>query len=161
MSIFYRQKSLKYYLLKKSWMRQRSWLELVKDYDCSINYHLGKVNVVLDALNRKSSGYMLAWLRHKITFFMSLSEWVFKWQFISREIYWLTLIEKIKESQHNDSQFLNIIKEVKEIAKPDFKVDEQGTLRLSKWVCAPYNEELKRESFHSTAYTMHPGSTKM
>lgn len=32
-------------------MRQRRWLELVKDYDCVINYHLGKVKVVTDALS--------------------------------------------------------------------------------------------------------------
>ena len=36
-------------------MRQRSWLELIKDYDCEINYHHGKVNVVIDALSRKST----------------------------------------------------------------------------------------------------------
>ncbi|GKA58662.1 putative reverse transcriptase domain-containing protein, partial [Tanacetum coccineum] len=34
-------------------MRQRSWLELLTDYDCEIRYHLGKANVVADALSRK------------------------------------------------------------------------------------------------------------
>ena len=34
-------------------MRQRRWLELFKDYDCIIDYHLGKENVVADALSRK------------------------------------------------------------------------------------------------------------
>ncbi|KAA0056194.1 ty3-gypsy retrotransposon protein [Cucumis melo var. makuwa] len=33
-------------------MRQRRWLELVKDYDCEILYHPGKANVVADALSR-------------------------------------------------------------------------------------------------------------
>ena len=37
-------------------MRQRRWLELLKDYDCIILYHLGKANVVVDALSRKSIG---------------------------------------------------------------------------------------------------------
>jgi hypothetical protein len=47
-------KSLKYFFtLKKLNMRQRMWLELIKDYDCEINYHLGKANVVADALRRK------------------------------------------------------------------------------------------------------------
>nr|GEY44033.1 retrotransposon protein, putative, Ty3-gypsy subclass [Tanacetum cinerariifolium] len=32
-------------------MRQRRWLELLSDYDCEIRYHLGKVNVVADALS--------------------------------------------------------------------------------------------------------------
>nr|GFD26236.1 hypothetical protein [Tanacetum cinerariifolium] len=35
-------------------MRQRRWLELLKDYDTNIQYHPGKANVVADALNRKS-----------------------------------------------------------------------------------------------------------
>ena len=34
------------------------WIELLKDYDCSILYHLGKANVVANALSRKSYGSM-------------------------------------------------------------------------------------------------------
>nr|GFC20455.1 reverse transcriptase domain-containing protein [Tanacetum cinerariifolium] len=34
-------------------MRQRHWLELLSDHDCDIRYHLGKANVVADALSRK------------------------------------------------------------------------------------------------------------
>ncbi|KAL2474279.1 RNA-directed DNA polymerase [Abeliophyllum distichum] len=33
-------------------MRQRRWLELVKDYDCETHYHPRKVNVVDDALSK-------------------------------------------------------------------------------------------------------------
>ena len=36
-------------------MRQRRWLEILKDYDAEIFYHPGKANVVADALSRKSS----------------------------------------------------------------------------------------------------------
>ena len=35
---------------------------MVKDYDCSINYHLGKANVVADALSRKPSSFSAALL---------------------------------------------------------------------------------------------------
>ena len=35
-------------------LRQRRWLELFKDYDCIIDYHLGKANVVADAISRKA-----------------------------------------------------------------------------------------------------------
>ncbi|XP_070049828.1 uncharacterized protein [Nicotiana tomentosiformis] len=34
-------------------LRQRRWLELLKDYDITILYHTGKANVVADALSRK------------------------------------------------------------------------------------------------------------
>ncbi|KAI3692763.1 hypothetical protein L6452_32585 [Arctium lappa] len=37
-------------------MRQRRWLELLKDYDCDLLYHPGKANVVADALSQKSHG---------------------------------------------------------------------------------------------------------
>ncbi|WMV07561.1 hypothetical protein MTR67_000946, partial [Solanum verrucosum] len=35
-------------------LRQRRWMELLKDYDVTIQYHLGKANVVADALSRKT-----------------------------------------------------------------------------------------------------------
>ena len=54
--IYTDHQSLKYIFTQKELnMRQRRWLELVKDYDCQILYHPGKANKVADALSRKSS----------------------------------------------------------------------------------------------------------
>ena len=50
--IYTNHKSLKYLLMQKELnLRQRRWLELFKDYDCIIDYHPGKANVVADALS--------------------------------------------------------------------------------------------------------------
>ena len=55
--IFTNHKSLKYIFEQKDLnLRQRRWMELVKDYDCTIQYHPGKANVVADVLSRKSLG---------------------------------------------------------------------------------------------------------
>jgi hypothetical protein len=52
--IYSGHKSLKYIFSQTDLnLRQRSWLELIKDYDVRINDHLGKANVVVDALSRK------------------------------------------------------------------------------------------------------------
>jgi len=49
-------KSLKYLFSQKELnMRQHRWIELFKDYDCDILYHLGKANVVADALSRRGA----------------------------------------------------------------------------------------------------------
>jgi hypothetical protein len=53
--IYTDHKSLKYIFTQADLnMRQRRWLELIKDYDLEVHYHPGKANVVADALSRKA-----------------------------------------------------------------------------------------------------------
>ena len=50
--IFTDHKSLKYIFTQSELnMRQRRWLELIKDYNLEVHYHLGKANVVANALS--------------------------------------------------------------------------------------------------------------
>ena len=54
--IYSDHKSLKYIFTQSELnLRQRRWLELIKDYDLEVHYHPGKANVVADALSRKVS----------------------------------------------------------------------------------------------------------
>jgi hypothetical protein len=53
-NIFTDHKSIKYIFTQLELnMRQRRWLELIKDCDLEVHYHPGKANVVADALSRK------------------------------------------------------------------------------------------------------------
>ena len=83
-------KSLKYLMSQKDLnLRQRRWLELLKDYELVIDYHSGKANVVADALSRKllfalrvmntqlkvsDDGSILAELRARPMFLQEISE---------------------------------------------------------------------------------------
>ena len=53
--IYTDHKILKYFPSQRELnLRQCRWMELIKDYDCVIDYHPGKANVVADAMSRKS-----------------------------------------------------------------------------------------------------------
>ncbi|GJR28461.1 putative reverse transcriptase domain-containing protein [Tanacetum coccineum] len=58
--VFIDHKSLQHILDQKELnMRQRRWLEPLSDYDYELRYHLGKANMVADALSRKSRPKLL------------------------------------------------------------------------------------------------------
>ena len=53
--IYTDHKSLKYLPSQRELnLIQRRWMKLIKYYDCVIDYHQGKANVVADALSRKT-----------------------------------------------------------------------------------------------------------
>ncbi|WVZ52349.1 hypothetical protein U9M48_003420 [Paspalum notatum var. saurae] len=137
--IFTDHKSLKYiFTQNKLNMRQRRWLELIKDYDMEIHYHPGKANVVADALSRKSYANM------------QRSEPI--------------LEQEIREHEKDDEK-LQEIRELLKIGKaPHFKEEEQGTLWYKNRICVPNVDRIRMlilSEAHDTAYSIHPGSTKM
>ena len=54
LEVFFDHKSLKYIFTQRDLnARQIRWMETLEDFDFSLQYHLGKANVVTDALSRK------------------------------------------------------------------------------------------------------------
>jgi hypothetical protein len=74
-NIYTDHKSLKYIFTQADLnMRQRRWLELIKDYDFEVHYHPGKANVVADALSRKIHCYCLSTELYRDTLCSELSK---------------------------------------------------------------------------------------
>ena len=82
---------------------------MIKDYNCSINYHPGKANVVVDALSRKSSSFSAALLTTQKAIIKDLERMGIEMASLTIQP---TLIEKIKSSQVDDEQIVKILEEV-------------------------------------------------
>nr|GFA80750.1 reverse transcriptase [Tanacetum cinerariifolium] len=102
-------KSLKYIFTQRELnMRQRRWLELLKAYDTNIQYHLGKANVVANALSRKSS--MIAGIKVEEEIIRDLERLDIELYVRGQHGYWASLrvepdlISRIKEAQKEDSE---------------------------------------------------------
>jgi hypothetical protein len=142
-------------------------LELIKDYDLAINYHLGKDNVVADALSRRSHVNMLA-TRELLPEFCKEFEklnlgWVLNTEVITMEVD-STLEQDIRKGQLEDAKIQEIKEQIKEEKSPGFSVDEPGTLWYKKRLCVPEVKEIRELILHEaydSAYSIHPGSTKM
>uniref|UniRef100_A0A7N2LFY1 RNA-directed DNA polymerase n=1 Tax=Quercus lobata TaxID=97700 RepID=A0A7N2LFY1_QUELO len=169
--IFIDHKSLKYFFTQKELnMRQRRWLELVKDYDCSINYHPGEANVVADTFSRKPSSFSVALLTTQKEIIQDLERIEIEVVMNHSEAYLAslsvqpTLVERIKLSQADDPHLKKIMDEVCSGKKSEFSIFEDGALRFRSRLCVPNDPLIKKEILeeaHYSPYTIHPGSTKM
>ncbi|KAI3720372.1 hypothetical protein L6452_21288 [Arctium lappa] len=145
-TLFTDHKSLKYIFDQKELnMRQRRWLEILKDYDCELLYHPGKANVVADALSRKSYGG-----ESKVTFA--------KIEVIS------SLVEDIKRSRVEALREENLKAEVMVNQKDLLSEDGRGLKLFQGRIWVPKiggNRELLLTEAHKSKYSIHPGYTKM
>ncbi|XP_075486462.1 uncharacterized protein LOC142526075 [Primulina tabacum] len=105
--IFTYHQSLKYLFTQKELnMRQRRWIELLKDYDLTISYHPDKTNKVADVLSRKNMGKVI------LASFSAQP----------------CLQETIKLRQNQDPILTKLKEQVKEKKSQDLHIDEKGVL---------------------------------
>ncbi|GJS19600.1 retrotransposon protein, putative, ty3-gypsy subclass [Tanacetum coccineum] len=125
-------------------MRQRRWLELLKDYDANIQYHPGKANVVADALSRKNSG-IISSLKIQPEIIKDLVELVvrgFEGYVASLKIE-PNLILWIKEAQKDDSELWVMLKNLKEGKQAKFRVEDHCVTWYGNRLCVPDDSFLR------------------
>ena len=137
-------------------LRQRKWMELIKDYDCVIDYHPEKANVVADALSRKSVQTLRALNAH-----LSPSD---DGAIVTELVAKPDLLNQVLKEQKNDEKISTIVSQIREGKEIEFLVMENGSLYYKDWVCVPNDSELKKsilEEAHNGSFAMHPSITKM
>ncbi|TYJ96573.1 retrotransposon protein, putative, Ty3-gypsy subclass [Cucumis melo var. makuwa] len=136
--IFTNHKILKYIFdPKELHLRQRRWLELIKDYVCTIEYDHGKANVVADALTRKSRLQKSALCGIRAS---------------------------LLRRQPGDSNLQKMLAKAKQGLEAELELRTDGAIVKQGRLCVPNISELKGailEEAHNSVYAMHPGSTKM
>ena len=151
-------------------MCQRRWLELIKDYDLEILYHPGKANVVADAVSRKRN-YSLAVLftdQKPLLEDMRRLELEIVTEELKARIANLslqpTLLERIKNDQQESEDAKKLVEAIKGGNRKELWLDDAGIVRFGNRFWVPSTSGLRKEIMdeaHASAYTIHPGSTKM
>ena len=146
-------------------MRQRRWLELIKDYDLSIQYHPGKENVVAHALSRKTSTLNVMLKERQPALHAELQNFgleLVEFGFLDNLEVKPTLEDDIKEAQKGHKSIEGIKKKIPEGKALGFLEDDQGVVWFGKRLCVPNKAELKDlilQEAHCTPYSIHPGGT--
>ena len=137
-------------------MRQRRWLELFKDYDCIIDYHPGKANVVAHALSRKMI----------YTLFLKDFDW--KLAPNGALLTQLRVIPELKQmilnAQKNDAKLQEMVQLVSTGNKTNYAIAESVGLLYKNRLCVPNDMNLRKKILYesyNTVFTMHPGGNKM
>lgn len=168
--VFSDHKSLKYLFNQKELnMRQRRWLELLKDFDFELSYHLGKANVVADAFSRKYLHMSMMMVREfeLIEQFRDMSL-LCEVSADSVKLGMLRLtsgiLEDIRNGQKVDATLVGHITMVNQGNGGDFRIDDSDILRFKDRICILDVSELKKsilEEGHGSGLSIHPGATKM
>jgi hypothetical protein len=148
-------------------LRQRRWLELIKDYNLGINYHLGKANVAADALSCRSHVSQLVVDSMPLELCEEFDKLnlriVANIEAMEMEVH-SNLLQEIWKGQVEDEKIQEIKRNIKEEKSPGFSENEEGALWYKGRICVPNVKELKDKILHEaheSAYSIYPGGNKM
>ena len=129
-------------------MRQRRWLELIKDYDLEIHYHSGKANVVADALSRKSYYHTLITesvppeLKKE---FEDFQLEILPHGLLNELCIQYDLTDRIRQAWKNCEEIEHLRDLIKLGYKTNHHEDEQGTIWFKNRIYVPSDPVLREE----------------
>ena len=113
--VYTNHKSLKYFPSQRELnLRQRRWMQLIKDYDYLIDYHPGKANVVVDALSRNTMQTLQALNAH----FSLTDNGTVVTELIARP----SLLNRVLEAQKKDEKIAAIVSRIGNCKEIEFTV---------------------------------------
>ncbi|WMV25596.1 hypothetical protein MTR67_018981 [Solanum verrucosum] len=167
-------KSLQYVFTHKELnLRQRRWLEFLKDYDMNVLYHPSKTNVVADALNILSMGSVanvedenkeLAKDVHRLDHLGVCLTNTSDSGVIVHNGLESSLVAEVKETQDSDPTLLQLKGAIHRQKVEVFSLGGDGVLHYQGRLCFPNVGELRQQVLteaHDSKYSIHPGATKM
>ena len=134
--VFSDHKSLKYLFDQKELnMRQRHWMEYLKDYNFDLFYHPGKANVVADALSKKKA-HVLAMMIKELELIKKLRDMNLRLDMETDHIRCNMLritnefLDEVRVEQGKDQEMLHIVSELGTEKRKDFRMGRDGILRF-------------------------------
>ncbi|WMV32942.1 hypothetical protein MTR67_026327 [Solanum verrucosum] len=153
-------------------LRQRRWLELLKDYDMSVLYHPSIENVILDVLSQLPMGSVAHVKDSKKDFVRDVHRFT---QMGVRLVYSTkggavvqngsksSLVANVKAKQGLDPNLIELKEALLKMSVEDFSQGGEGMLRYQGILCIPNVDDLRDQILsqaHSSRYFIHPGATK-
>jgi hypothetical protein len=131
-------------------MRQRRWLELIKDYDLEIHYHPGKANVVADVLSRKAFCHCLIVGLPDTTLCQEMERLnlgIVQQGALMHLKLESVIQQRIIDAQRIDKGMKYIRKKMEAGKATSFRKDDQGVLWFKDHIVVPKDAEHRQQIF--------------